>query len=176
MLAELGITDPVAAKKALDDARAAEDAKKSQDTRIAEMNVQLTAEKAEKERLAGITREHAGRMIGVLTAEQQAAVRALAPDTDPAGQLNAIHVLGPTWAKAADAAPAATPPAAAAPVAPAAAAPPVSTAPGATAPTGGAPTSPPDHRAVYQQSRATNPFAAAAYGLEHASEVYKSKK
>lgn len=171
-LAELGITDVAAAKTALATAHAATEANKSAEIRAVEAAGQLASAKSENERLAAITREHAGRMIGVLTVEQQAAIRALAPDTDPAGQLQAIGVLGPTWAAAGNAA-AALALAAAPP--PAVATPPASTAPGATAPTGGPTVSPPDHRSVYQASRSKNPFAAAAYGLEHPSEVYRPK-
>lgn len=171
-LAELGVTDVPAAKAALASANAAAEATKTAEQRALEATGRVTALSTENERLASITREHAGRMIGVLTPEQQVAIRALAPDTDPAGQLQAIGVLGPTWAAAsaatAAAVAAAAPPAATAPAA-------ASTAPGATAPTGGPTTSPPDHRSVYQASRSKNPFAAAAYGLEHASEVYRPK-
>jgi hypothetical protein len=94
-------------------------------------------------------------MLGVLTAEQQAAVKAIAGE-DPAKQLQAITALGPTWSS--------TP----APAAPANTAPP----PG---PPGAEPHSPPDHRAVYESERAKNPFAAAAYGLRNSSEVFKPR-
>lgn len=171
LLGELGATDLAGAKAAIAAAKAAEDANKSAQQIATETGARNTALSAENERLAAITREHAGRMLGVLTTEQQAAVRALSPDTDPAGQLHAIGVLGPTWAAATAAVIAATAAATPAVVAPPAA----STAPGATAPTGGAVTSPPDHKSVYAASRAKNPFAAAAYGLEHASEVYRPK-
>lgn len=185
-LAELGVTDLAAAKAAIASASAAADANRSAEERALAATGQLTAARAENERLASITREHAGRMLGVLTAEQQSAVRALSPDTDPAGQLHAVSVLGPTWAAsqaaietaraaataAANAAAlAAAPPVAAPPVA----TPPATTAPGATAPAGGPAASPPDHKSVYQTARAANPFAAAAYGLANPTEVYGPK-
>jgi hypothetical protein len=184
-LQEFGITgDPAAAKAAIASAAAAAEATKSADVRATEATARALAAQSEVERYASITREHAGRMMAVLTADQQAAIRTVSPDTDPAGQLHAIGAFGPTWAAASNAAAAAetarlaaiaaaAPPPAAAP--PAGAPPPASTAPGATMPVGGPTTSPPDHKSVYAASRAKNPFAAAAYGLEHASEVYRPK-
>jgi hypothetical protein len=169
LLAELGVTDPAAAKAAIADANAAAEAKKSAEQRALEASQRLTAEQGETARLRAITQEHAARMIGVLTPAQQAAVRELSPDTDPAGQLRAIGVLGPTWAAAAAASVA---PAAATTTVPA----PATTAPAATAPAGGVSTSEPDHKAVYRTTRTTNPFAAAAYGLENADKVYATKR
>lgn len=185
-LAELGITDVTAAKAAIASATAASEATKSAEQRALEASGRVTSLSAENERLASITREHAARMMAVLTPAQQAAVRASFPDADPAGQLQAIGNFGPTWASAQAAIDAAnatavaaeaarvaalTPPPAAAP----AAAPPATTAPGATAPAGGPTESPPDHKSVYAATRSKNPFAAAAYGLANPTEVYRPK-
>lgn len=157
LLADLGVTDQAAAKAAIAAAKAAADASKTAEQRAADATAEAAQQRREAERLLAITTEHASRMMFVLTAEQQKAVKDIAGD-DPAAQLRAIGVLGPTWAKDA-AATAATAPAA--PVAP------VTTGPGANAPAGAAPGSPPDHRAVYTTMRETNPFAAAAYGLSN---------
>lgn len=191
ILRELGVTDVSVAKEAIAAAQAAAEARKSAEQRALEASQKLTAEQTEAARLRSITQEHAARMIGVLTAEQQAAVRAIAGDNDPAGQLHAINVLGPTWAKAAAESAAAkddevtisdtelaelesqvaTLKAARA----GRAVPGATTAPAATAPASGATTSPPDHKTAYRAARERNPFAAAAYGLQHAGEVYRTK-
>jgi hypothetical protein len=155
VLERLGVTDIDAASKAIQAAKAVEEANKSAEQKAAELAAKLTAQQTEAERLAAVTREHAGRMLGVLTAEQQAAVKAIAGE-DPAKQLQAITALGPTWSST--------------PAPPA----PVNTAPPA-GPPAAEPNSPPDHRAVYESERAKNPFAAAAYGLAHQSEVFKPR-
>ncbi len=168
LLDQLGVTDPAAAKAAIEAARAAEEANKTAEQRAADAAAKLTQTEADRNRLNTVATEHAGRMMGVLTEEQQNAVKAIAGD-DPAAQLNAIGVLGPTWAKQADAAAAAA--AEATRVAAAAA----GTAPAAPQPGGGAPGSPPDTTATYTAMKAKNPFAAAAYGAQH-SEVYDDPK
>jgi hypothetical protein len=154
VLTELGIDDPTAAKAALDAAKAAAEANKSAEQRAAELSAKLTSTQSEAQRLTAIAQEHAARMMAVLTTEQQAAVKAVAGD-DPSLQLKAIGALGPTWA-------------AQQPVQPA------NTAPPADAPPATATTSPPDHRTIYTTTRATNPFAAAAYGLSNPG-VYETK-
>ena len=102
-----------------------------------------------------------------LTADQQKAISDFAGD-NPTEQLRAIHHFAPIWAKQAEeiakATQAATPPAA---TPPASAAPPATTSPAPTAPPSNGVTSPPDTRATYQHLRATNPFAAAAYGTSN---------
>lgn len=156
LLTELGITDPGAAKAALEAAKKAEEANKTAEQRAAELAQKLGTVQTEAERQAAVIQEYAARMFGVLTADQQGAVKAIAGD-DPAAQLRAINALGPTWAKQAEAA------------APAPAPKPATTAPAPDAPAGAATGSPPDHRAVYSDMRSRNPFAAAAYGLENPS-------
>lgn len=169
-LTELGVTDLASAKAAIELAKKAEEANKSSEQRALEAMQRETVAKTEAERLTAIAREHASRMMAVLSVKQQEAVRALAPDTDPAGQLKAIGVLGPTWQAEVQPLPAgsiATPQAA--PAAPATTAPPP-TAPGSVTVAG----SPPDHKQVYSSMRSANPFAAAAYGQEHPS-LYDQK-
>ena len=153
LLKELGIEDPEAAKSAIAAAKVAADAKKTAEEKAAELSTKFNASEAERLRMLAITKEHAARMIGVLTQKQQDAVRAIAGD-DPALQLNTIGALSEVWAKEEVAKPATTAPPAAAPAA---------VVPGA----------PPNHKTQYQTIRATNPFEAAAYGLKHEVEVYK---
>lgn len=157
ILADLGVDDPKVAKAAIEAAKKAAEEQKTVAEKAAEAASLARSAQKEAERLRGIATEHAARMIAVLTAEQQAAVKALAGE-DPAEQLKAIGVLGPTWAKEA-----------------AAARPPATTAPAATAPAEGGTTSPPDHKAIYTQLQSRNPFEAAAYGLEHIAEVFPQK-
>lgn len=168
VLADLGVTDVAAARAAIDAARIAADANKSAEQRALEASQRASAAQTEAERLGAVAREHAARMMAVLTPAQQQAVRDLSPDTDPAGQLRAIGILGPTWAASAQPLPQSSQQAAETPH------PAASTAPApSAAPAPNAPTSPPDHRTNYMTLRQTNPFAAAAYGLEHSAEVYK---
>lgn len=169
--------DAKAAAKALKDQREAE---KALATKLAERDVELTKTKTRAEQLEAATKEYAGRMLIGLTEAQKKAVSDIAGD-DPAAQIKAITALTPTWAKeeaaAVAAVAAAAPPAVAtAPVAaaPAAAAPPANTAPGRVAPVGGD-GSPPNHRAVYEKLKETNPFAAADYAMRHAADVYAAK-
>jgi len=153
ILARLGITDGN-----VDAARAALEASRN-----------LHAITADLESTRSIVAEQAGRMMGVLTGARQAAIRAVAGD-DPAAQLKAIQAIAPTWSSEdRAAAAAAAPPAPPAPPAPAA-----NTAPPPTAPEGASPDSPPDHRATYE-SLSTNPFARAAYGMQH-PEAYQPKR
>ena len=153
VLERLGVTDVEAASKAIAAANAAAEANKTAAEKAAELQQQLNASKTEAERLTATTREYAARMLGVLTAEQQAAVKAIAGE-DAAKQLQAISALGPTWAKQEPAKP-------------------VNTAPVGGPPSD--PTSPPDHRSHYESLKSTgNPFERAAYGLAH-PEVFNPK-
>lgn len=172
VLKSLGVTDLEAAKSAIAAANAKAEADKTAEQRATELAAKLESEKAAAAKQAAVIAEHAGRMMVGLTAEQKAAVTAIAGD-DPAAQLRAISALQPTWASAA--APAAANPQAGAAAASAAAQPPVNTAPGHTAPAGSSPGSTPNARAEYEALRSTNPFAAAEHGLRHAGEVYKTR-
>ncbi len=113
------------------------------------------AESKEKALTEAVT-EFASRQMMGLTEEQKAAVVLIAAD-DPAQQLKAIAALAPTWVKPAEAAKAA-------PKA-------VDTAPPANAPSQ-ASTSETNHKAQYEALYKSNPFAAAAYGLAHAADVF----
>jgi hypothetical protein len=155
LLADLGVDDLAKAKAALDAAKASEEANKSAEQRALESASAAKSAQAEADRLRAIATEHAARMLGVLSAEQQSAVKAIAGD-DPAAQLRAIGALGPTWVKQASAD---APP------------PPATTAPAPNAPAPTTAGSPPDHRAVYA---ALNPFERAAYGMSN-PQVYDPK-
>lgn len=176
-LADLGITDPAKAKEAIAAAKKAEDDAKSAAQKLGETSTALEAERARAANYEAVIKERAASEIGSLTAEQQEAVRKIAPDADPAAQLRAITALAPTWkaapAAAAAAAAAAAPAPGTAPAAPAKppAAPPANTAPPPAAPPS-ANGSPPDHKAEYARLKTSNPVAAAAYMNEHADHIY----
>jgi hypothetical protein len=152
-LRDAGFESVEAAKAAADAIKSQDEAKKSAEQRAAESAAAVATEKARADRLAAITSEHAARMMLVLTAEQRAAIMGVAGD-DPAAQLRAIGALAPTWAKQEAAA------------APAPEAPPATTAPARSAPNGAAPAQP-DPRSVYEQTRQSNPFAAAYFGASN---------
>lgn len=177
LLKELGVTDPAAAKQILADAAAAAEAKKTAEQRANEAGTRATALEAENVRLREATTTYANAQMAALTVEQQTAVRAIAPDTDPAGQLRTIAALAPTWGK--PAAPTATasgtlPAAPATTLAPTTATPPAS---GTAPPAGPAPgsVSPVDHKAVYADLKSKNPHAASLYLNQHHAAIYPQK-
>lgn len=161
LLKELGADSLETAKAAIADSKAAAEARKTAEQRALEASNKATQTEQALARSTALLKEQAGRMLMVLTPDQQKAVTDYAGD-DPQEQLRAIHHFAPLWAKSAG-----TPPAP-----PAAATPPANTAPPPGAPPGNAPGSPPDHRAVYQQLSNSNPFKAAAYGLQHFGAVH----
>lgn len=166
-LHKLGVTDVEAAKKVLAEANALAESRKTAEQKAADAANEARVAMAETERLRGTVSEMASRMLIGLTDEQRAAVIEIAGD-DPSQRVKTIHALQPVWAKA-------TAPAAGA-AAPAAAAKP---APASTAPNGGQPgdgtTSPVNHRAVYEATRDSNPFAAAIQGSQHKADIYGHK-
>lgn len=167
LLKSLGVESLDAAKAAVVALAAKAEADKTAETRAAELKARLDGETAKTVAQGAIIAEYAGRQMIGLTAEQKAAVVAIAGE-DAGAQLRAIAALQPTWATPAAPAPTTTP----APAAPTQA---PNTAPGHTAPNGAAGTSPPNHRAAYEQAQKSNPFAAADYGLRHSEDVYKPR-
>jgi len=159
------------AKTAADAAKATADANKTATERAAELKAQLDAKTSEAAALGVAANEWAGRMMGGLTEAQRTAVKAIAGD-DPSLQMKTISALQPTWS-AQDAAVATATAEAAAKAAAAAPTTVANTAPTAGAPSGAAPVLPPE-RATYESIKATNPFAAAQYGLDNPG-VYAQK-
>lgn len=164
LLAELGVTDLEAAKTAVKAAKAAEDATKSAEQRAAEASTRLASTEAERARLHAVTSEHAGRMLGVLSPERQAAVKQIAGD-NPSEQLRVIGALAASWSEQDKAAAVVAPTTTTTPVAPTTQAP-ATTAPPPVAPNGQTVT-PPNHSVVYQQLRSSNPFEAAIYAQQN---------
>jgi hypothetical protein len=164
VLAEIGVDDPAKAKKILDDAKRVEEEQKTIGEKKAEAETEAKAARKEADRLRKIATDHAGRMMMALKPEHQFAVKELAGD-DPAEQLKAIGILGPTWIASGQ-----VEPLGGQPPAPAA-----NTAPPPNAPPPANPGSPPDHKQVYASLESRNPFQAAAYGLAHPAEVFDIK-
>lgn len=162
VLEQLGLSsaDLDTAKKAIEAAKAAAEAEKTAAQKAAEADQRAREAMTRAERAEATNREHAARMMAVLSEERQAAVKEIAGD-DPLLQLRAIHALGKTWAADAEKAAAAKPA-------------PATTAPPPNAPGGSDPNSPPDHSTVYQ-SLSNNPFARAVYGAQH-PEAYAPRK
>lgn len=155
-LAAAGFDSPEAAKAAALAAKTAAEANKTAEQRAIDLKVEQETLKTKHDAQTAIVVEFAARQMMALTAEQQAAVKAIAGD-DPGGQLKAITALQPTWGKPAPLAP---------PKAP-------DTAPGATAPADGT-LSQPEPRQVYDTLKSTNPFAAAEFARANPS-VYDVK-
>jgi hypothetical protein len=147
---QLGV-DPEEAKRIVAEHNARIESAKAAEVRAAELKTKAEQLEAQANEQHKVIAEHAARQMVGLTAEQIAAVKEVAGD-DPAKQLRAIGALAPTWAKAA---PGQTQQQASAP--PATTAPPPNAPPAAS-------TSPANNRAAYQDLRARNPFAAAAFG------------
>lgn len=165
LLKSIGVDSEEAAKKAVAELKAREEAAKTLEQKAAEQAAALIAKENELVEARKANAEYAARQMLGLTAEQKAAVIALAGE-DPTKQLSTIAALSPTWAKAEQQTQAADP-AAKTPK-------PATTAPARSAPDG-TQTSQPNHRATYEHLKDANPFAAARYGLEHAAEVYRTK-
>lgn len=159
-LKDLGIDSLEGAKKAIDQAKAAEEAQKSDAQKRGELETTLKKELAEKQELAAALSSYAKTQMGALTEAQRNAVTALAGD-DAAKQLKAIEALSPTWASAA------------APAAAVTETKPKDTAPAPAAPKDGAPSAQPDAKATYEELKKTNPVIAARFAL--ANGVFDSK-
>lgn len=162
MLSKLGVTSEADISAALTAFKAAQDAAKTTEEKLAELNLvkeQISAKTAQYET---IIKARATAELSELTEEQTNAVKAIAGE-DPAQQLKAIDALKPTWKQSASA-PKPAPPA-----------PPADTAPARAAAPDATNQSPPDHKAVWEAMQKTNPFAAAAYYQKHRTEIFPSQ-
>jgi hypothetical protein len=174
LMAELGITDKAAIKALIDADRQRADAQKTLEQRAAEQAQALKAEQDRAARLLAAVQARADSEMSSLTSDQQKAVVGVAGD-DPAARLRAIDALKPTWIQQAPTQVATPAPVQASPVVPSAApTPPASTAPAPSAPGTGVPVGEIDHRGRYEELRRVNPFAAAQYGEQYVTSVYKS--
>lgn len=174
VLRTIGAETPEAAKAAVERAKAAADAEKSAADRAAEATQRAATLQKERDDLHSTVGVYAAAQLSALTAEQRAAVTALAGD-NPAAQLRTIDALRPTWAVAPPPPPAvAAPPAAPAPPAPLAA--PANTAAPTNAPAASPPPAATDHLAVLKNLETTNPIRAARYRTTYAGEIEAATK
>lgn len=177
VLRSIGAETPEQAKAAVERAKAAADAEKSAADKAAEATARAALLQKERDDLHSTVGVYAAAQLSALTAEQRAAVVALAGDS-PAAQLRTLDALRPTWTAAppaGNAPPVATSP----PVAPPAPAPlaaPANTAPPQGAPPAGAPPAQVDHLAVLKTLETTNPIRAARYRTTYASEIEAASK
>jgi len=154
LLESLGVTDLASASKAIQAAKAAEEAGKSAEQRAAELAASLQSTQQTAQQQAAVLQQHAAQMMAVLSPEQQAAIKDVAGE-DPTAQLKAINAFGKTWGTQA-------PPQT------------LNTAPPRNMPAPGD-QSPADHHATFKTLQSQNPFAAAAYARQHGDEVFKQK-
>lgn len=183
--AELGI--PIAdAKKLIADAKARDDANKSEVQRLTE---QLAAAQAKSARLGVLEETVTGRAaveFGALSDVQRAAVEAIA-GSDPAARLKTIDALKPSWAAAqkrddadAQVAKAAADKAAVDAAAEAAKKAPVpagaTTAPASPPPPPAQPGTPTNHLAVWESLKASNPVAAGMYRSKHDAAIRAAQR
>lgn len=157
-LKEAGFDSPEAAKKAYEAWKAQEDAKKTNEEKQAALQQSLQATEAQLNETREALKSYAASQMSALTETQRAAVTQLAGD-DAAKQLKTIEALRSTWAASAPAAPAA-PAASSAP-------PPADTTVGKSMPRDPGAGPPPDHKAVWEQLKKTNPVLAARYAQEN---------
>ena len=173
VLRTIGAETPEAAADAVKRARAAAEAEKTAAQQAAEAQARAATLQKERDDLHTTVGTYATAQLSALTAEQRAAVTAIAGD-NPAAQLRTIAALRPTWTMVAPPAPVAAPAAPPAPVAPPA--PPANTAPQAGAPPAGAPPAVTDHLAVLKGLESTNPIRAARYRTTYAGEIAAATK
>lgn len=152
VLKELGIDSVDVGKKAVDAAKAADEAKKTNEQKLAEFEASNRTLKASAEAMAQTLGVMAKAQMAALDDSKRAAVQSVAGD-DPAKQLSTIEALKPTWAQAA--ANAATQ------------APVIDTTAAKSAPSSGASASPPDPRVVYAELDKVNPILAARYAHQN---------
>lgn len=180
LLAELGVDDPAKIKQIVDEQRKREEAQKSQEQKLAELQLREQQNQARLKELEEAVKLDAAEQLASLTEEQRKAVIDLAGD-DPAKQRKAIATLRPTWAKpVSDASQSQTnangsqglqgqtaPPAIAKPA--------MATAPGATAPPPAGTQVVANHLQVYEQALATSPFVAADYYQVHYGQINEAR-
>lgn len=157
MLKKFGFESVEEAQASSTELKAKREAEKTSADKAAEaVSRAKKAESGEKALKEAVAEFAASQLVG-LSDEQKAAVTTIAGD-DSALQLKAIAALAPTWVvKAAETQ--------------AVAVKAVDTAPKANAPSQ-VTTSETDRRAQYEALQKSNPFAAAAFGLAHASDVF----
>lgn len=177
------------AKKLIADAKAHNDAQKSEVQRLTERLAAEKARLAEFEAYKDAVEAQAAAELASLSDAQRAAVEDLAGES-PAARLKAIAKLRPTWAAAQkagdDAAKAATALAAAEAAKAAEDAakrapppklpPPASTAPAAPPPVPAQPGTPTNHHAVYEALKVSNPAAAARYRVQHEAAIRAAQR
>lgn len=184
LAADLGV-DIDTAKRIIGEAKAKDDAQKSEVQRLTE---QLAAERAkltEFDTYKGAVDAQAAEAMASLTDAQRAAVEGLAKS--PPDRLKAIAALRPTWAAVAQAqadgaaqAKAAADKAAADAAAEAAKKAPVpagaTTAPATPPPAPATPGTPTNHHAVWQDLKVSNPAAAAMYRVKHEAAIRAAQR
>jgi pilus assembly protein FimV len=172
------------AKRIIAEAKAKDDAQKSEVQRLTEQLAAAQAKSTQFDSYKATVEGRAGIEFASLTDDQKVAVESLA-GSDPAARLKAIDAMKPTWAaakanadatalataKAADDAKAAADAAAKAALPAPKVAAPASTAPNAPPPAPAAPGSPVNHAAVYEGLKKSNPAAAARYHTAHAGAI-----
>lgn len=161
LLEELGITDPAAAKEAIEAARKAAEDQKTLAEKLAEKSTAAEQFAARSKALEATLKSHADAMLAGLSDDQKASIQAIAGE-DAQKIVDTVTALkwGPSALRAESALPAKAP---------------VSdTAPSKKAPSEEN-TSPPDYKSQYEALRASNPYAAAVYMNRYASRIYPSE-
>jgi hypothetical protein len=151
LLKDLGVTSTDELRAAIEVARAAAEAKRTEAEKQAALIAERDALTVKVRSFGEAVTAHANATLSALSDSQRAAVMALAGD-DPAAQLKAVSALRSTWTVEVPAPRGETVPAA--------------TAPAATVPTV------PDRKQEYESLKTRNPFAAATFLAAHRREIY----
>jgi hypothetical protein len=164
LLASLGVASVEDAAKAVADAKALADAKKSDAEKLTQRELEIAdAKKTLSEYQTAIDAVWAGEAAKLTPAQVEAINEVAGADANSAVKVRVLGSLRKTWATPAPAAsPAPTPPPA----------PPASTTAAAPAPAPTGATSPTDHKAVFENLQKTNPIRAAAYLQQHEREIF----
>jgi len=162
LLKDLGAENMEEAKAAFAAIKARKEADKSFELKATELAEKLAKTTASNEQLNASLKTFASAKMSSLTAEQQAAVKAIAKN-DPAAQLETIEALAPTWVQQS-----ATSTPAVKPVVKTVVANTSSSTPAPAAVTSG----PVDKKAEFDRLNAMNPIAAGRFLLQHRAEIY----
>lgn len=165
LLKTLGVASPEEAARAVADAKAAAEAKRTEAEKLTAREVELAdARKQISEYQTAIDAVWANESVKLTPTQLEAINDVVGADANSAAKTRVLASLRKTW----------TAPPAPAPAAPAAAPPPApaSTTAAAPAPAPAGNTSPTDHKAVFEDLQKTNPIRAAAYLQAHEREIF----
>lgn len=169
LLASLGVTSVEDAARAVADAKAAADAKRSDAEKLAAKDVEAAKVQAQlSEYQAAIDAVWAGEAAKLTDTQREAINEVAGAEANAAAKMRVLSSLRKTWAQPTAATPASPAPAPQTP----APTPPASTTTATPAPAPAGIVSPTDHKAIFENYQKTNPIRAAAYLQQYEREIF----